>query len=435
MAHLLILDLPGGNDGDILEAARAAGHRFTLLTADAGHYAAQPALAPLLAQGCVAQVAGFALEDVLAWARGAHASDPFEAVLCLQDLRLVEAAHVAAALGLRHLNPQTAALCRDKGAVRARLDAAGMPQPASVVVHDAQGLMAAVARLGLPLIIKPVDGFGSQHVFALRDERDLMILGDLAPAVAQGVGEYGLGVMATGALLVERLLEGPVIGCDTMSAGGQHRLLGVNEKLFFPPPSFAIRGGCFATSIGQFADLEAHVFALLDAVGFDHGAAHVELALTPDGPRLIELNPRLVGARIGRLISAARQNSVHAELIDLHLYGALPAPAMAARYAVTRWLAAPSEGVLDHVTLPKVTDPALVGVTMVATVGAHVSPPLDNADRLGCVIACDADRAIAEKLAEAVVAASEIIVLPRAFPRQVEAPDGQENASNRSSPG
>ena len=48
MSHLLILELPGGNDSDILSAALALGHRYTLGTADPGYYRAQPDLVPFL---------------------------------------------------------------------------------------------------------------------------------------------------------------------------------------------------------------------------------------------------------------------------------------------------------------------------------------------------------------------------------------------------
>ena len=34
MAHLLIVELPGGNDTDILEAALRQGHTFSFLTQD-----------------------------------------------------------------------------------------------------------------------------------------------------------------------------------------------------------------------------------------------------------------------------------------------------------------------------------------------------------------------------------------------------------------
>jgi biotin carboxylase len=412
MSHLLVIDLPGGNDSDVLQAALALGHRFTLASADPAHYRGQAELAPLLdrAEAVLAMPADGAGWD--APLAAAHRANPFDAILCLQDLRLVESARAARALGLRHISPETAALCRDKAAVRARLAEAGIAQPPHALVEAGPGagarLIDAVARVGLPAIIKPVDGFGSQHVFALRTVADLGILRQLADLVAQGPGDYGLGMAARGALLVERLFDGPVLGCDVMRAGGRQVLLGVNEKIMAAPPSFAILGGCFTAHCGQFAALDGWLARLLDAVGFDDGAAHVECVMTQDGPQLVEINPRLVGARIARLIGAALGRSVHGDLIRLHLTGGLPPAARTLRHAATRWLIAPEQGVLAGIDWPPCTDPALVGVVANAHRGDPVRPALDNADRLAMVMTAGSDRAEIEALAERLVAAAHV---------------------------
>lgn len=411
MKHLLIVELPGGNDSDILIEALAGGDRYTFLTADAAHYRPEHDLARLLARACsVIDVAGFDPEEVMSRVEAAHAVDPFDAVLCLQDLRLIESAMIALRLGLRHLSPACAALCRNKAAVRRRLAERGIAQPDFLEAEGPDALIEAVDRLGLPLIVKPADGFGSQHVFGLRTPEDKGILRRLAGLVADGPRDYGLGVVPTGRILVERLLEGPVIGCDTMSIDGRHRLLGINEKLFFPPPSFAIRGGCFSVNNGQFPEIEEQVFAMLDAIGFDTGAAHIEMTLTPDGPQLVEINPRLVGARIARLIGAARGHSAHRDLIALHAEGQLPLAARGPAYAATRWIAAPAAGRLAAIDLPPIDDPAFFGAISLTRPGSRVRPPLDNADRLGCVITRGQDREAIEDLAERIVAQARIVL-------------------------
>lgn len=419
MSHLLIVDLPGGNDSDILLAAIEGGHRFTFATADPAHYREQPAIAALLER---AEAVLAMPTDGAQWTSrllGVHEADPFDAVLCLQDLRLVESAEAARAMGLAHVSPDVARLCRDKAAVRERLAGAGLAQqtPFERVEPGADAgarLLAAVERVGLPAIVKPIDGFGSQHVFALRSKADLCVLQQLADLVAEGPGDYGLGIAACGALLVERLHEGPVIGCDVMRAHGQQVLLGVNDKVMAAPPSFAILGGCFTADTGQFADLDRWLGALLDAVGFDFGAAHVELVMTAEGPCLVEINPRLVGARIARLISAARRRSVHADLIALHGQECLPEPAEEPGHAATRWLIAPEEGVLAGIDWPDCDDPALLCILPHASPGDHVRPALDNADRLGCVMTCGPDCARILALADRIVAEARVRLVSRA---------------------
>jgi hypothetical protein len=129
VSHLLVIDLPGGNDTDILAAARNLGHKVSFLTADPAHYLAQSEVAHELADAAIIPAPGFELPGVIADLLERHADDPFAAVLCLQDLRIVESAKIAQALGLAHLNPRTATLARDKAAVRRHLEAKGLPQP------------------------------------------------------------------------------------------------------------------------------------------------------------------------------------------------------------------------------------------------------------------------------------------------------------------
>jgi biotin carboxylase len=230
--------------------------------------------------------------------------------------------------------------------------------------------------------------------------------------------DYGLGVKANDRLLVERYLDGVVVGCDTLSVNGEHRMLGVNEKLFFEPPSFAIRGGCFVPHSSVFEAIQRYVFACLDAVEFDWGAAHTELMLTADGPRLIEINARLVGAKIPRLVGYALNRSIHSDLITVHL-GQRPSFNMTTTtnlVAVTRWIVAEEAGVLDHVELPTWRDDRIRCVEVLKRSGDAVRPPFENADRIGYVMVCGPTRAQAEELGERFVAQSRVVLKPVASP-------------------
>ena len=49
MAHPLIIELPGGNDTDIVQAALDRGDEFTFLSAQLNHYRQQPEVNAMLA--------------------------------------------------------------------------------------------------------------------------------------------------------------------------------------------------------------------------------------------------------------------------------------------------------------------------------------------------------------------------------------------------
>ena len=413
MAHLLIIDLPGGNDTDIIEAAVNAGHTFSFLTSQLDLYRSQASVQTAISSAVEQlDVPGFEYAQVERSVLDLHQRYPIDAVLCLIDIRLIEASLLAKRLNLVHLNPDSAKLLRDKFSVRRRLSERGLIQPEFALAQTNEELKMAVARLGLPVLIKPADGYGSQNVVVLRNAEDLdpllSPLEDMLPSRA----DYGLGVLANDRLLVERYMEGSFIGCDTFSVNGQHRMLGVNEKLMFDPPSFAIKGGCFTPNCPQFAAIERYAFDALDAVGFDWGAAHIELMITADGPRVIEINPRLVGAKIARLVGYALGRSVHEDLIRVHL-GHWPGEILKEQHpmvAVTRWIIASEFGVIEKIEPPSWTDPQIRCVEILKASGHSVRPPFENSDRIGYVMTCGTERSDVERLAERFVAETTVLI-------------------------
>ena len=424
MAHLLIIDLPGGNDTDVVSAARSAGHNFSFLSSQLGLYARQSAVQAILDQAFERiEVPGFEHDEVERRVLALHQRLPIDAVLCLIDIRLVEASRLALRLGLPYLNPTSAALMRDKYEVRRRLNQAGLPQPEFELATSNAAIKDAVERLGLPVLVKPVDGYGSQNIVVLRAPEDLQPWIDPLDGMLPSRADYGLGVVANDRLLVERYMQGRFIGCDTLTVAGKHRLIGVHEKEMFEPPSFAIRGSTFlpngsqlASQFGaQFPAIEQYVCDVLDAVGFDWGATHMELMITPQGPRVIEVNPRIVGAKMPRLIGHALGRSIYDDLIQVHLgrWPEPPATTHPGRAATVRWITAGEGGVLERIDTPTWTDPAVCCVELLKCRGDWVHPPFENADRLGYVMTCAESPAQAEALADRYVADSAVVLQAR----------------------
>ena len=410
MAHLLVIDLPGGNDTDILKAAVDAGHTFTFLTSDLALYRGQPEVKGYLDQAFAQiEVPDFSYGQVEEKILAIHRQNPLDALLCLIEIRLIEAARLAQRLKLHHLNPLSARLLRDKFDVRLRLSQAGLKQPDFALATTTAELKQAVNTLGLPVLIKPADGYGSQNIVALRTEEDLDPLFSPLEVMLPSHADYGLGVLANDRLLVERYMTGDFIGCDTFTIDNEHYLLGVNEKVMFPPPSFAIRGSCFTPRIAGDARhkaLEEYVFAALDAVGFDQGATHIELMMTEEGPQLIEINPRLVGAKIARQVGYAMNRSIHLDLINLHL-GRLTLETLSPpkhQVAVTRWVTVQVQGIIESIQLPAWTHPSIVCVDILKKEGHSVSSPFENSDRIGYVVALGQSQPEAEALAERYIA-------------------------------
>lgn len=416
MAHLLLLEVPGGNDFTVLEDAVALGHQVTFVTGDLAQYRAQgeTAGASLALARQVVEVSPFDYAALERTALAIHAECPFEAVLCILDIRMVEASLLARRLGLRFLNPDTTRMARDKAAVREALARHGVRQPAFARAASADELRRAAAEIGYPVLVKPSDGYGSQNVSVLFSDADLDALVRALDDPDRRPTHYGLGVLAGGRLSVERYVIGRMIGCDVFVGEHERILLGINDKLMFPPPSFAMRGSCFPSDRYDTDAIRRYAYAILDAIGFDFGAAHIEMIVAEDGPYLVEVNPRLVSAQIPFQMGYALERSIYADLIDLHL--GFPLTELAAVvprwFGAIRWITAERAGVLDRIQLPDEAGPAVRRVALFKAPGDPVRPPINNGDRLGYVIAVGETQAAAEAVADRYVAGSTVHLRP-----------------------
>jgi hypothetical protein len=111
---------------------------------------------------------------------------------------------------------------------------------------------------------------------------------------------------------------------------------------------------------------------------------------------------------------------------------------LAQRHAVTRWIAPEAGGTLEAIDLPPPPGwpPPLAQTRRwwgepAGKAGRSGVPPLDNADRLGCVITCGTDRAATQALAESLVAATRCACARRARPHLIARPIVPPPASAR----
>ena len=416
MAHLLLVDLPGGNDFTVMEDAVAAGHQVTFVTSDLAHYRSLGAAgaAGLALATCALEVPDMALEAVLAMLEPRIAGLPVDGVLCILDIRIVLAAELAAHFGVPFMRPDVARLLRDKVRTREHLRQHGIAQPRFAMASTSTELRAAVAVTGLPALVKPADGFASQDITLLRDAEDLAVLAEVFDARGNTPVHYGLSVQASQRWAVEAYLEGALIGCDVFSTPHGRVLLGINHKVLMPPPSFAMRGGCFPAEGFDVDAIRAYVFAVLDCLQLDVGATHVEIKVTADGPLLVEVNPRLVSAQIPFQLGYAFGDSLYDALIDLHLGRPLPGwlcqppPQVCA----IRWLTTAVAGVLTEIVLPEQAPAEVRRVVVFRRPGDVVRPARNNGDRIAYVMAVGPTQQEAEATAEAYLAAIRLTVQP-----------------------
>mgnify|MGYP003439488624 FL=1 len=313
-----------------------------------------------------------------------HDRTPLDAVLAVDDQGVVVAAAAAQRLGLRHNPPNAVAATRDKAAMRERLAAASLPQPAYRIVAHGADIASAAPEVGYPCVVKPVSRSASQGVIRVDDA---------IQAAAAGIRIRAIVGDGPEPLLVERFVPGAEVAVEGLLLGGRLEVLAVFDK---PDP---MDGPFFEETIyvtpsrqpaSVLADLEATVARAAAALGLREGPVHAELRIGTAGALMIlELAARSIGGLCARALRFGAGVSLE-EVIIRHALGlGLDGLARETQASGVTMLPIRSAGVLDRVSGQEraLAIEGVVGVEISIASGRPVVP-LPEGDRyLGFVFA------------------------------------------------
>jgi cysteine synthase A len=303
------------------------------------------------------------------------------------DFYTVLAAELTEWLGLPG-NPATSvANCRNKMLLREALRDEGIRQPAFVAVTDVEQAAAAVAAVGLPCVVKPVDESGSTGVLLCGTHGEAVTQVEAILATHRNVR----GLPTARCALVEEYVHGSEFSVETFGDGSTNTCLGITEKRVTSGPYFVELGHVFPADLTaeRAAEVADVVLRALAAVGVRHGAAHTEIRLTASGPSVIEINPRLAGGMIPELYRL----TTGCDLIAAQVAAAVGEPVELSRlsngYAAIEFLVATRTGTFRGTAGVTGAErlPGVEQIKVTAAPDTPVRPPRDAYDRLGYVIA------------------------------------------------
>jgi biotin carboxylase len=241
-----------------------------------------------------------------------HARAPLDAVVAVDDAGVEVAAAAGARLGLAHNDPAAVAATRNKATMRERLERACVPQPRFAVAEHEGDVADAVARVGLPCVLKPVGLAASRGVIRADDA-------DAAAHAAQRIV-----AMDAWPLLVEEYVPGVEVAVEgLLPEPGRVEILAIFDK---PDP---LVGPYFEETIyvtpsrlprarqEHVKDLTARAAA---AVGLGDGPIHAELRLDDDRAWVIEIAARSIGGLCARTLRFGAGIALE-ELILRHALG------------------------------------------------------------------------------------------------------------------
>ncbi len=301
----------------VLAEAAAGICRFVWVV-DGGDPVLGPLIRLLRRIGDVVDRAGL---DDTAIARALAPHTP-SGILTFAETQMPLTAALAAQLSLVYHSAATADRLADKYMQRLALREAGLPGPAiweaPVPGPDGDAFATAVAALAelvsYPVVVKPRRGTSSVATARADDGREL------AELVTRFSGQDG-GLLVE-EYLADRVRDSPFaddFAVELLAQGGRVWRLATTGKFRHAPP---FRGrGCFLPSHVD-ATTEAALFAAAEAavraLGITDGISNVDVKLTPEGARVVEVNGRL-GGNVDVLMELAGGVSILPLLLRLAL--------------------------------------------------------------------------------------------------------------------
>ncbi|MGW1807058.1 ATP-grasp domain-containing protein [Streptomyces sp. NPDC002078] len=280
----VVYDLGSATPNDIL----AAAHRLcdVLFVADFDRPAAAAARQSLLALAEVVDVTGREPEERLRLLREAAV----DGVVTYSEYQLAETARLAHGLGLPYHEVELIPALVDKLVQRRILAEAGVQATRCAVIGDDPA--QALDLVGVPAVIKPRIGAGSLHTTRVDSAEEFLAVAAARPAGIEFVAEQ----MLEGDPLVAGEFWGDYVSVESVHTASSSRQVCVTGKFALAEP-FRETGMLLPATLTEEATAEVLALeaAAVRALGIRHGITHTEIKLTPDGPRIIEVNGRLGG--------------------------------------------------------------------------------------------------------------------------------------------
>jgi biotin carboxylase len=383
-----------GSGYEALQFSRRAGHQVVLVTSDLDYYL--HAVSAPLDRSLLDEVVVCDTNDPAAVCAALGDVAPVDALLTMSELHVVTAAEAAALLGLAGSPAAAVRAARDKPLARQLCRDAGIPTPGFQRVTSEAEIDPAL--LAGPCVVKPVDGLLSTDVKLCGSADEAR--GHVRMLLNDRVLVNSRGQALARAALIEEYLDGPEYSVETLTWQGRTEVVAVTRKLLTPPPAFVEIGHAVPAPLPEHdrracAEL---VGSALAAIGYDFGAAHVEIRLTAAGPRIIEINCRPAGDRITRLAHLATGVDLPGQLIGMYL-GRAPSTAdrLNLGAAIVFLPSLPGEVVGIEGLEEAAAVEGIVDLSVYVAPGTELAQVGDNTDRFGHVLAVgpDSDRALA----------------------------------------
>lgn len=189
-------------------------------------------------------------------------------------------------LGLPGISMDTAIKSTDKGEMIKAFEQHNVAHPWYYIAENKSVFDEIINKITYPCIMKPTDNSGSRGVVLIHSREEL-----------EKEYAYSQSSSRSGAVIIEEFLVGPEVSVEVIVYKGTPHILQITDKLTTGVPHFVEMGHSQPSQLpkdttDRIKDLASR--AVL-AVGIENGPAHVEMIVTKDGPKMVELGARMGG--------------------------------------------------------------------------------------------------------------------------------------------
>lgn len=231
--------------------------------------------------------------DELGVSNAAHDFRADGIITLCTDMPMRALSRACETLGLKGLDYQSAIRSTDKGEMIRAFEDAGVPHPSYIVVSSGEEINSNVSKiekcLNYPLITKPTDNSGSRGIMRV-DNRSQLI----------SALEYSWRNSRGNKVIVEEFMQGPEVSVEIVVVEGKPHILQITDKLTSGAPHFVEIGHSEPSRLKEHEKRKIEKIAARAAlaVGIQDGAAHAEIIVTENGPKMVEIGARMGGGCI-----------------------------------------------------------------------------------------------------------------------------------------
>jgi carbamoylphosphate synthase large subunit len=221
------------------------------------------------------------------------------------------AAKMAGLFKYRYNSPEVVEITLNKSLQRIVSNSCNLlNRPKSILYND--NIDEIESKIPYPMVIKPTSSSAGRGVTGVTNRYEFF-------QAVQTAKEF---TRQSGDVVVEEFLPGDQISVETVSAEGQHYIVGITLETIGPPPLFIERCHHMNSDIHDFFYPKVFdvVQELLSQIGIQYGPCHIEMKVYQNKVSLVEIASRSGGLR-DRLMKMAGYPDYNNLILDCYLNG------------------------------------------------------------------------------------------------------------------